>query len=364
MKIQSRESMGMFDLGKGILILIVILHHTLNDYSSYGSYSFFKNIYIVPMFLFYGFTQYGVIPTFFVINGYNFHPFKTTKKLIKRCRVLINQYVLVGIAVIFLAVIKKLIMRGNIIEPLKVYGIPYLLGMCPGDGIVYGRFMFSIGPIWFILSLLEATIIMFFVMKFKSEITIKISIVIIVSLGYILSQSILLPFCISQAMICTGYIYFGMRIKNKGLLYKKIPLYIYGIMFSYIGVIMVLGEVSISNNIWKLGFFDIIATLIAGFLLLKIYIRFYSIKGVVFSVIRVVGKYSLWILSIHTVEYMIIPWEKISLFFKKDYIWGILIEMAIRSIIIFLVLKCIRYYKKKKNILRFFEEGKWNIKEE
>lgn len=63
---------GMFDLSKGILMILIILLHAITDYFKYWEFDFTQfgilavSLYPVKLFI------YGVAPMFFMICGYGF----------------------------------------------------------------------------------------------------------------------------------------------------------------------------------------------------------------------------------------------------------------------------------------------------
>jgi hypothetical protein len=345
-KTVDNNSIGRYNLAKGFLLIIIIFHHTLNIFSIFTLDKLTDKFYLLPLFIFYGVMEYGVISLFFTISGIGFYPLKNSKKVKKRIAQILKLYIIVALIIVLLMFLKEILKNGSMVVFFQNYALSYILGICPTyNG--FGMYIFSIGPIWFLIALLNATLIMSIVMKVKLEKYRTIIVLGLVVLGYVASRMIYLPFCIFQSLMVSGYIYFGYIIREKDLLNKKINKIIYILMSIYLIFIMFFGYVAISENIYRLGLLDILATYIAAFLFLKIYHRFDNVRTKITALISRVGKYSLWILCIHTLEYMILPWRSYGKYLSEYKIIAIPLAFVIRCIFIYCIFKLIIIYKKK-----------------
>lgn len=323
-----------FDLIKGIMMLAIIFMHSFNDHIRYWELDYSANpmaYLLAPLKL----GIYAFVPMFFMISGYGFVPAANKKRIKKKTFYILKAYAIVAVIICAVSVLKKIISSESIIEAVKFRVVPFALGICPGDREFAGFYIDSIGPVWFLLALMLAWLILNFIMNMKTEWIKPFLIAACVAFGMELGRRFLIPFCIPQSLVVTGYMYAGWYFKKNDVLEKTSGSLNTVILIMIFVTIAVFGNVDISQNVWELGAIDVIGTFIGGFLVLKasVYIEGIRLKAV--KPIRTIGRYSFFILCVHTVEYTLIPWQEIVHKVTYNRITGVIIEFILRSIIVF-----------------------------
>ena len=164
----------------------------------------------------------------------------------------------------------------------------------------------------------------------------------------------LIPFCIIQALCCCGYMYIGYLLRNHDLLYESLGKKTIIILVILAFSIMIPGNIEVSQNVWALGMLDYVASAITGFLLLRLCMLLNAerFKGRVTRALRTIGRYSLYILCVHTMEYLAFPWTKVQSLVSGHVVLGIVITFIMRCLIIAagseLLKRCLERRRRKK----------------
>lgn len=241
----------------------------------------------------------------------------------------LKPYLYVILAVAGATLVKKIITNGSVLEGLRFQVLPYLLGFCPGEREFLGIYMDSIGPIWFFLVFTLASILLNAVMQEK-ELYIQCTIIAMLGIAGVFLKSIILPYCIIQTMICSGYMFCGMLMKKYKFLEKQLPGYFILGAIAFCLWIGTYGNVEISQNVWELGTSDLIVSYIAGLVLFKGFMKLNCIQGAISEKVRWMGRHALWICCIHTVFYTVVPWDKIAVHLADKKLLGFLIEFVLQ----------------------------------
>ncbi len=326
------NTIGMFDLSKGILMLMVLLGHSITLFLKYWELKDISVWGVVPLLLVRVFS-YGLIPMFFIMSGYGFRKQKGARRIRNRTSFLLKAYVLVAVAVISLAVLKAVLQGNSVVSALQYQGFPFLLGICPGETEVFGFYTSSIGPLWFLVALLVSWISLNLLFRLESE---GIRVVLLVTLVAACTQLpfyAVIPFCIIQSVCCSGYMYIGYCMKETKIMAQGLSKQAYVILILVFMCALPFGNVEVSQNVWKLGFFDYVVSAIAGVLFCMWSIHLERLKGRFAKELRWFGKNSLYILCIHTIEYLVFPWDRVAIKFGENTIVGIIALFFVRVII-------------------------------
>lgn len=333
----------MFDFARGIFLIMIIMWHSMMYFAEgieieQGALSLIFGACVK-------FFQYSMMPAFFIMSGYGFCKRKNVKCIRQQAEYLLLPYCRILLAVAAGVILRRLLTQQTILDAMGYEVLPYLLGMSPGYVEFCGIHLKTIGPAWFLITLMNAWIILNFIMNAGKE-TVQTILVITCVIAGCLTAGLTLPYCIPQSLLTVGFLYIGYKIKKEKLLERELksPVGLCCVLLA--GIVLVFGEVSMSQNLWKLGVLDYAAAVILGVLVLKAVLFLPQQKGAIATKIMLIGRYSLWIISIHSFEYVFIPWEKL----KNSSADKILLVMGIfisRAAFIFAVC-CI----KKKRISR------------
>lgn len=214
------------DLLKGIGIICMILGHVLIGESTEKYIAAFN------------------MPLFFIVSGFLYSntniDFKTFAK--KRFNRLIVPYIFFGL---FHFIIKVPFM---IIQKQSITASIYHLFLYNNDGLPI------CGALWFLTALFFVYIIYYLVDKMNKKYIKNITLILIVLLGYFITQKTRLPWCLDISMICVGFFHLGYLFrkyieKNEKTSYWAIILLIIGSLLSFINVRVNLREAIFGNFI-------------------------------------------------------------------------------------------------------------------
>lgn len=168
----------------------------------------------------------------------------------------------------------------------------------------------SIGPVWFLLALFWATLLLEVYKRLHCS---PIITSIIVGVCSIISfRYFFLPWSIQEGMVASvfmtlGYIYRPKenRIKNQ----KALRIGIYGFTILYIVCCLHLNKhIDMVKCEYPFGVIDILGTTMCVITVLLISDMLVSSKCYHYSTLDIVGKHTMLILCIHTIEFNIFPW--------------------------------------------------------
>lgn len=344
--VQIREYLGMFDLAKGFFVIMIIFGHAITDHFNYWVFDVKKSPIIGVIVLFTIFVMQNVIPAFFIMSGYTFRR-KSMNTCVKRqLHYFLKPYIYVAVSVTLITVLKKIIISGDIIEGIKYQSLPFLFGLCPGKKEFLGIYMADIGPIWFILVFVLSNILLNAVL-YESKFWVQIILILALSASGLLLKDVSLPFCIQQTMICCGYLYVGMIMKKYKFFHQKLPKSFIVASSIICLFAMIFGEIAVAGNRWKLNMFDLLASYIAGTFLVWLFLKLNEKNGKIFDKIRWIGRHVLWFCCIHTVFYLVLPWDDFARIFSNYKIIGIVVETILQGAIAVVGCKIIEIIKKK-----------------
>ncbi|SEA76992.1 Acyltransferase family protein [Pseudobutyrivibrio sp. ACV-2] len=356
-------SIGMFDLFKGIaMVLIVLMHNRSNfpmlmidiitKYSESGTlknipFVFEKSIIAGICISVLGAVLASLMPAMFILSGYSVRKRPILKNFSLEMKELIKPYLWTTIVtVLFNIIIHFCFFRylpGAFQESLKV-----LAGMLLGfsqtvqfENII----IFANGPVWFILALFWALGIFNILLSVVDEAKIKYYALGLSIIGWLLSYTDFTPFCLSQGLVGVLYVYMGYYIrKNKALTsqHSRKNLFNYTSFVIIPNIILVaLGMITeMSDNVYSLGPVTYIESGLLGIGVLYVFLRINKLfNGKIANALRYLGVYSLYFMCIHTVEMIAVPWYVIAEKLINQPVLGFVILYIFRLIIIVIALK-------------------------
>ena len=322
---------GMFDLAKGIGMIMVVLAHTISQY----------NINTLPSFplAVFGIVGTGLLPMFFIVSGYGFRKQKIVFCIKQQIRYILLPYLYVtlGMAIIFPCIHIAFFKwpRGAFNEMVRVV-LAFILGVCENSGIRIGPYeLYDCGTVWFLLALMNGWIILNFIFVFKNIYIRNLFVFLSVIVGMFLCQFGVWFFCFQASLISVGYLYIGYLLKKYRILHRKLPFWVYCLLVIGVSIQFGFGKIVMSTNYWRLGVFDMILSFCNGFILIKLSLLGNVLTGTISQGIRTIGRYSLWIMCVHTLESICIPWYLFSAKFVTNPVIGILLQLILHCITIF-----------------------------
>lgn len=347
---------GMFDLVKGICILSILISHSITLFGGQLPRNLSEFTLKDVMLLLFNIVSLGnaVIPLFFMVSGIGFAVTEMKKCVKKQIKYLIKPYLLTAIITVCLHLCIHYCFfhyfPASLRESLKLLA-SFCLGLSTSIQIA-GTGLFFIGAAWFIVALFLSLILLNAILSKVSGKYAAGLILFLVVCGRILGNIVKLPFCIEQSLVCLGYLYMGYQIKKHNLLSAPLSPVVWGIMVLLAVVDFFFGDFSIADAIWNMGMIDIVGAGCAAFLVLRLAVRMNHLEFVWLDKIRMAGRYSLWIICIHTVEWSALPWYLFVDVWKEHPVPGLFLMILIRGILIYAVCRTMiwynRYRKKKR----------------
>lgn len=347
------NSIGMFDYAKGMMMLVIIICHSATDQLDMWN----RQNYGLLQYLLFGAVSilyYGLIPAFYMICGYGIRK-RTMRGAVKaQLRYFWKPYLLVTLSVLVLVTSKKLITGNSIKVALQHQVLPFVFAYSQGKPRLFGLQMNSIGPLWFFWVYAIAGILVNWYLQQEQTVVQVMGAALAMSLGLILTRFVL-PWCIQQILICSGYMYVGWLVKKSKALAHRLPIPIVIMTYAICMLSICMGGyMDISTNGYGSAA-DLLIGYMAGVVLLYLAVAIGHLEGRVAERICWIGRNALYICCVHTVAYTVGPWTRIAEHYSDRPMIGFGIELLIHLVSAiggcYLLLAVIRYKNKRATII-------------
>lgn len=353
-KPRTASSLGMFDLLKGVGMLLIVFAHTselypVGDISTITPVTFFLFAY-----------RESLMAAFYIASGYGFRKRSIGKCISQQFKTLFKPYAYTGLATTIAHFVIHYKTFGNwnnaVYETYKVLG-GFVLGL-PHTATYFGQEFFSCGPMWYLLALMIGWILLDIILNIFPESYIKWAVLGTMLLGWGISLVWEAPFCIAQGMVTVPYLYIGFLAKKKRLFEKKFrPLAILGLLAAALGValgVLLTGKTDcVSLGEWTMGPVSILLDGIVGLGFIVLFMKVQRLlDNPVTHLIEAVGRRSLYIFCIHTVELTAVPWYLMVQKYVAAPTKGLWLQYAVSLGSIFLL--CEILLRRRDVMLKFF----------
>ena len=347
------NSIGMFDMLKGAGMLAIVLGHTAELYPLQLEGGLSLTAFVGFIY------RETLMAAFFIASGYGFRKRSISKCIHQQLKSLLKPFCYTAV---FTTVLHFIIhyktfhyLPGSMTESIKVAG-GFLLGL-PHTATYFGQEFFSCGPMWYLLALLMGWILLDVILNIFPERYIPWAVGGAALLGWGASLVWELPFCLIQGAVIVPYLYIGFLAKKKHLLDEPLPPKVFAGLLGASALIAV-GALAtrttdcISLAEWSLGPLSIFLDGAAGLLFIRLFMRLNHFHGLIVRFLETVGRRSLHIFCIHTVEIIAIPWYLMVARFSDRPVLGMWLQYAIALGSIWLVCELLR--ARRALIIRFF----------
>lgn len=358
---------GMFDLLKGIVMIGIILTH-INEIipagAQYGGeLSFLKKaVFALPEILSLG---NATIPMLFLISGYGFTSINLKKSVKKQSKQLLRPYLFTGIAVAVVHFVCHFCAFRYLPGASKQTGIVFLshlLGLRTGIQ-VHGVQLCSIGSVWFLLALFEGWILLAIVINYLPQKSCGVfaicSIVLYYLIPLVVPPWIAYTFCLNSIFLCVGNLYLGMQLKEHDWLWKPLPQIVW--IFLGLPAVGCLSAACLSIEPSQFSEMPIVIQMFIGlvyiaggectaFLMMRIAVRLNRCQNWLLDKIRIVGRYSIWVICAHTIESQGLLWYLFVDRMKGHEFAAFLIMIVVRGGLIFAL--CYLFYLVDRKLRR------------
>ena len=330
-KPRTANSLGMFDFLKGIGMLTIVFAHSAELYPVGATTT------ITPMTFYLFAYRESLMAAFYIASGYGFRKRSIGKCIDQQFKTLLKPYLYTGLATTFFHFLIHYLTFGSVEgaakETLKVFG-GFALGL-PHTSIYAGQTFFSCGPMWYLLSLMIAWILLDVILNIFPEPYIPWAVLGTMLLGWGICITWEAPFCIGQGMVTVPALYVGYLVKKYKIFEQPLSPRLRGGMIAAALAVAALVLLTKSTDCvsmaeWTLGPVSILLDAVTGLGILSIVIWFQRrVENVVTHAIQAIGRRSLFIFCVHTVELTAIPWYLMPQKFAAHPVLGMVLQFTL-----------------------------------
>ena len=353
---KSVNYIGMFDLLKGVGMLLIILGHTVNNYTFAGTQ---MHVGMMAFGVVYILVGAGVLQAFFLISGYGFRRTSIRSCIKKQTILMLKPYMYITIGTAALHIFTRYLLSHSIKSAIEqtwsvLGGFIFAL---PSNKVMFGTQFYSCGAMWYMIALLIGWILLNTLMNLVKERYLPVVVWGCAVIGWLIGMGRVIPFCVSQGLIAVLFLYYGYMLKKKKVFAKslskaQIAFAVFVCALS-LGLAGLAGEMNnMANGVWIAGIISIALDGYIGFILLYLSLKLNSFKGRIWEWIKKIGSNSLYIFTMHTVEMHGIPWWKFTEYMKDEPVRGCVLHFVMRCTFIvvgaYVFKKIVRKLHKRK----------------
>ncbi len=334
-KTRAASSLGMFDMLKGLGMAAIVFSHTIESYPL----DLEGGVWL-PAFLCFIYRDM-LMSAFFIISGYGFRKRPIGKCIRQQRKGALRPYLFTALATgalhLYCHYTAFGIWTNSVHETLRVLA-GFALGL-PHTAEYGGYTVFSCGPMWYMLALVVGWIVLDIVLNVCPERWATPAMVGVMLAGWASCQFWELPYSISQGLIVAFYIYIGYLAKRKKLFENPLPrwyapLWVLSVLLIAAGAVTRQFTDNLSQGEWTLGPVSILLNGVIGFGMTRWFTRLRCGQGWPVRLLERVGRSSLLIFCVHTVELIGIPWYLFAAKFATRPVVGLIAQFALRSCLI------------------------------
>ena len=323
------NSIGMFDMLKGAGMLAIVLGHTAELYPLQLEGGLSLTAFVGFIY------RETLMAAFFIASGYGFRKRSISKCIHQQLKSLLKPFCYTAV---FTTVLHFIIhyntfhyLPGSMTESIKVTG-GFLLGL-PHTATYFGQEFFSCGPMWYLLALLMGWILLDVILNIFPERYIPWAVGGAALLGWGASLVWELPFCLIQGAVITPYLYLGYLAKRQHWLDQPLSRRMSCILWAAVLLIPAAALATrrtdcVSMAEWSLGPISILLDGLA------------------------IGRRSLYIFCVHTVELIAIPWYLFAAKYADRPVLGISLQYILSLGSIWLI--CALLQRRRDLIIKLF----------
>ncbi len=366
-KFEIKNTAGMFELHKGIAMILVMIVHTLGLFPEIMNIDISRDVrvYIGVSFIALAYVLFveTMMPALFLMGGYGYRKTTIKKSIIKQFKALIVPYLITVVITTAAHLFFHFFFYHNkasaIIETMKVF-LGFMLGLPRTTD--YGKYiLFSNGPVWFLLALFWGLVIFNALLNYVPEKYLPFSAFGVSIVGWLIGRiGVTIPFCITQGLVSVVFICVGYFAKKKKIFIEgpNTPLKKAYIVFVLVAIIILafMGDFfGMAEDAYHFGIISIISKILSSVVAVYAMLQFNRFRGKISSIIRFGGHYSIYILCIHTIEMKAYPSYVFSdVWHGKNLAYGILVHSTVRVVLVFLA--CYLFVTIKSKVINTMQE--------
>ncbi len=324
MEKKTNVNMVMFDLIKGIAMLFVILVHSGTTAQT--------DSYLTVLI------RSAMVAVFFIASGFWLRKRKIKTGVRLSAQQLLIPYAVTLVIILAVGFLHRLL-TGDLNNFMDIFLLPVLKrGAGPRTG-----------ALWFLLAMFWAWCMFYLLMRLKDA-RARLA---LVAAGAVVGTGLLplhdYTYLLPQALLMLPYIYGGYFIREKGLFDKKVPAWLLAVMSVPALVMAALGKIDVIMDVADFGLINIAAQLLFGYVLIYITLLINAKEWKCTDWIMEIGRRSLWVLCIHSIEMSVFPWDILWRFVDPGTFVGTLVQFVIR---LAGIMACCYVMRKGQSVLR------------
>lgn len=306
MERKTNVNMVMFDFAKGLAMLAVVFIHS-GAVAAHDTY---------PVVL----IRSVVVAVFFMASGFWLRKRKPKTGIRLAAQQLLIPYA-VTLGIILVVGLVHRLLTHDMQDYLDLFLLPVLKrGAGPRTG-----------ALWFLVATFQTWSMYYLLMRLKNP-RLRFALVL---LGAVIGMGLLplhdYTYLIPQSLLMLPYIYGGYWIREKGLFDKEVPAWLLVVMSVPALVLAAFGKIDVILDVADFGIVNIAAQLLFGYALIYITLLINAKEWKWTEWIMEIGRHSLWVLCIHSIEMSVFPWSILWRFVAPESIAGILAQFVLRS---------------------------------
>ena len=331
---KTNVNMVMFDFAKGLAMLAVVFIHS-------GAVANFDTYPIVLI-------RSVVVAMFFMASGFWLRKRKVKTGIRQAAQQLLIPYA-VTLGIILVVGFVHRYLTHDMQDYLDEFILPVLKrGAGPRTG-----------ALWFLVATFWTWSLYYLLMRLKNA---RLRLLLVI-LGAVIGAGLLplhdYTYLLPQSLLMLPYIYGGNWIREKGLFDKKVPAWLLVVMSIPALVLAAFGKIDVIMDVADFGIINLAAQLLFGYALIYVTLLINAKEWKWTEWIMEIGRHSLWVLCIHSIEMSVFPWNVLWRFVAPESITGILAQFVLRSLGILIGCLALR---KGQSLLRKWKKQHGNKK--
>lgn len=301
-----KNTLGMYDMLKGIIMIMTMFAHT------YGIIqAFIGNPIGVVVIVLFGFFGDTAMPILFIVSGYGFRKTPIGKYIAKQFNALVIPYAITTLITVILHIVAYYLLYGGFRYSIKesIRLLASFLLCLTKESTIAGHELGACGPAWFLIALFIGNVVFNFLLQhFRDKKLIIIS-AAVACIGWLVSFAPITLLGISQGLVAVFFICIGYMLKKNKVFTspmekrKKIQLTI-GVLIILVVIKLLAGDFNIALEQYGWGPISIAVIGMASIIFIYYALYLNRFTGKFCMLIRNIGRQSLYIMCIHTIEIM------------------------------------------------------------
>ncbi len=287
------------DITRGIAIICIILGHLGNAHINSVVFTFH-------------------VPVFFFITGYFTNTNLCIKDFIKnKTRTLLVPYVFTSFLIILLGTLEYLVFVDKTASWQALTGWLYAAIYGAGDSYSSPFYIKAIGSLWFLWASFWSSIFLRCLLNTKKTAARIVIVLVLFIAGYWSRALFWFPLSIQAGCCATLFLYIGYLFHNSEDIFKKFPKE----LKTFITIFALLTWLSFIKNFqsfWLVhcdigrGIIDIFGCICGCYIIILISLYIKKHIPIISKALSFLGKYSIFMLSIHSIELNTLPWWQLT----------------------------------------------------